>query len=293
MRKRKRKIIKLEDVILDLIIYTTLVLLLIITFYPMWYVLVASFSNTRDLLRNPGILLCPSEFNPQAYLLVFKDKSIYTGFINSVLLLVLALPINIFLTVLAGYFMSATNMVLKKPIVYMFLLPMFFGGGLIPTYLNVVGMGLKNSIWALILPGALSIYNAIICKTAIEAIPISLSESAYLDGANDIQVLFKIIIPLIMPTVAVLLLYYGVGHWNAWFNASIYITDEAKLPIQNILRGLLMANQQNQQTGDDYNAYAETIKYATIVVSAVPIICVYPFIQKYFVKGVMIGAVKG
>ena len=151
-------------------------------------------------------------------------------------------------------------------------------------------------MWALILPGAMSVYNSIICKTAIEGIPESLPESAYLDGANDIQVMFRIIMPLIKPTLAVILLYYGVAHWNAWFGASIYLKDTAKLPVQNIIRNILLANMSfGENTGgvENYDEYAEAIKYAAIIVSTFPILCVYPFLQKHFTKGVMIGAVKG
>ena len=156
-------------------------------------------------------------------------------------------------------------------------------------------LGLYNTIWALVLPTALSVYNAIIAKTAIEGIPESLKESAYIDGANDFQIIFKIILPLIKPTLAVLLLYYGVGHWNSWFQASIYIKDSDKLPVQNVLRSILLANKDLAGSGgsDSYNAYAETVKYAAIIISTVPILCIYPFLQKYFTKGVMIGAVKG
>ena len=153
-----------------------------------------------------------------------------------------------------------------------------------------------NTIWVLVLPGAMSVYNSIICKTAIEAMPDSLRESAYLDGANQLQVLLKIVTPLIKPTLAVLLLYYGVGHWNSWFGASIYIRDPENLPIQNILRNIMQANStvtEGVTGGDNFDAYAETIKYAAIVISTFPIMCVYPFLQKYFAKGVMIGAVKG
>lgn len=174
---------------------------------------------------------------------------------------------------------------------------MFFSGGLIPAYLNQKSLGLYNNLWALIIPGALSIYNAIICRTAVESVPDSLIESAYIDGANDYTVLFKIITPLIKPTLAVLALYYGVGHWNSWFNASLYITDNELLPIQNILRAILIANNDMLNQGaasmDSIDTYAETIKYAVIVIATLPILCVYPFLQKYFVKGVMIGAVKG
>ncbi|MFQ9800975.1 MAG: carbohydrate ABC transporter permease [Clostridia bacterium] len=177
------------------------------------------------------------------------------------------------------------------------MLTMFFSGGLIPAYLNQRSLGLYNNLLALIIPGAVSLYNAIICRTAISGIPDSLVESAYIDGANDMVILFRIIAPLIMPTTAVLLLYYGVGHWNSWFSASIYIEDNNLLPLQNILRALLIANSDilggGESVGDEYNSYAETIKYAAIIVTTVPVLCIYPFLQKYFVKGVMIGAVKG
>ncbi len=174
---------------------------------------------------------------------------------------------------------------------------MFFNGGMIPGYLNVRSLDLFNSLFALILTGGLSIYNSIICKTAIEALPDSLLESAHIDGANDIRVLFRIVTPLIMPTIAVLLLYYGVSHWNSWFPASLYIEDNYKLPIQNVLRAVLIANSNILNSAasesDQIDQFAETIKYAAIIITTVPVLCIYPFLQKYFVKGVMIGAVKG
>ena len=177
----------------------------------------------------------------------------------------------------------------------MLLLTMYFSGGLIPSFLNIKELGLYDSIWALVLPGALSVYNALICKTAIEGVPQSLREAAHLDGANDFQILFKIIVPLIVPTLAVLVLYYGVSHWNSWFAASIYIESPEKLPIQNILKSILSnaAGLSSEGMGDTFNSYAESIKYSALVIATVPIMCVYPFLQKHFTKGVMIGAVKG
>jgi len=285
------KKIKVEDLVLDIIIYTTLTLLTIVCAYPVWYVIVASFSNTTDLALNQGLLLWPREFDFGGYMLVFRDKSIVQGFINSVLVLVLSLPINIVLTLFCGYFLSCTNMFWKKILVNIIMFTMMFHGGMIPAYLNVRDLGLYNTIWALVLPGALSVYNAVICKTAIEGVPDSLKESAYIDGASDWVIIFKIIMPLIKATLAVLLMYYGVAHWNAWFNASIYLKEERLLPLQNIIRNLLISN--SVADADDFNAYAETIKYSAIVVSTVPIMCVYPFLQKHFTKGIMIGAVKG
>ena len=212
-------------------------------------------------------------------------------------MLLVSLPINIILTLFCGYVMASKNLMFKPVIQFLIMFTMFFSGGMIPAYLNVRDLGLYNSLWALILPGAMSVYNAIICRTAIQGVPESLTESAYLDGANDIIIVFRIILPLIMPTIAVLLLYYGVGHWNAWFNASLYLADNEKLPIQNVMRSILIANSNvlNSAGSDNdmVNQYAEAIKYSTIILTTVPVLCIYPFLQKYFVKGVMVGAVKG
>lgn len=279
----------------DIAIIMILVALAIVTLYPMWYVICASFSNSVDIAKNPGIMLWPDRFTAGAYRMVFEHPLLISGFKNAVIILVCALPLNIIMTLLCGYFMAARGMMLKRPIVALILFTMFFSGGLIPSYLNQKSLGLYDNLAALIIPTAISVYNAIICKTAIEAVPESLTESAYIDGANDFTVAFRIITPLIKPTLAVLLLYYGVGHWNSWFNASIYIKDNSLLPIQNIIRAVLLQNTTlgGEIVGDNFNTYAETIKYAAIVVSTVPILCIYPFLQKYFTKGVMIGAVKG
>lgn len=291
------KVIKIRKKLntFDIVILVLLFALMIITLYPMWYVVCASFSNSVDIAKNPGIMLWPERLTFGAYKLVFQHPLLLSGFKNTLVILVCALPLNILMTLLCGYFMAAGKILFKKPIIAFILFTMFFSGGLIPSYLNQKSLGLYNNLAALIVPTALSVYNAIICKTAIEAIPESLTESAYMDGANDFTVMFRIITPLIKPTLAVLLLYYGVGHWNGWFNASIYIKDNALLPIQNIIRAVLLQNTSlsGEIAGDNFNSYAETIKYAAIVVSTVPILCIYPFLQKYFTKGVMIGAVKG
>ncbi len=296
---KKKKKITLEDLILDLIVYAILIIVLIVTFYPMWYVLAASFTSSTELAKNPGILLFPKSFSFDGYKLVFNNPLILNGFKNTIFILAVGLPINIFLTLICGYFMSrdGDKVMLKKPIVGLIMFTMFFSGGMIPAYLNIQQLGLYNSLWSVVLTSALSVYNAIICKTAIEAVPASLTESANIDGASDWQILTKIIVPLIKPTLAVLLLYYAVSHWNSWFSASIYLKDNIKLPLQNIIRSVLIENSSLGTSADsnlgDYNAYAETIKYAAIVITTIPILCVYPFLQKHFTKGVMIGAVKG
>ncbi len=286
-----------QDITFDMILTIFMLLIVVVSIYPMYYVLCASFSDNTALAMKPGIMLLPKGFTLGAYKMVFDHPLIMTGYKNILIILLFSLPYNLVMTVACGYFMASKNVLFKKYINFFIIFTMFFGGGLIPTYLNQKSLGLYNNLAALIIPGALSVYNAIICRTAIEAIPDSLIESAYIDGANDLKILSRIIIPLIKPTMAVLLLYYGVGHWNSWFNASIYITKDRLLPIQNVLRALLIANSsvlgEGTQVGDEFNQYAETIKYAAIIVTTIPILSIYPFLQKYFVKGVMIGAVKG
>lgn len=274
-----------------------LLLLCFVTVYPMYYVICASFSENVKLLQSPGFMLLPQGWNAAAYRLAFTHPLLVSGYKNIFTILGMALPLNILLTLCCGYFLACKNVLFKVPLLAIIMFTMFFNGGMVPNYLNINDLGLYNTLWALVLPGAISVYNAIICKTAIEGIPESLQESAYIDGANDLVILVRIVTPLIMPTVAVLLLYYGVAHWNGWFQASIYIKDNPKLPIQNVLRGVLIANSNilnAAATEDDrINQFAETIKYAAIVLTTVPVLCIYPFVQKYFVKGVMIGAVKG
>lgn len=274
-----------------------MLILCFLTLYPMYYVICASFSNNVELLAHPGVLWYPRGFTWGAYRLAFRHPLLLSGYRNILIIMVVALPINIVMTLFCGFFMASKHVFFKKPIMLIILFTMFFSGGMIPTYLNIRSLGLYDSLWSLILPGALSIYNAIICMTAIQSLPDSLIESAHIDGANDILVLFRIVTPLIMPTIAVLLLYYGIGHWNSWFPASLYITDNYKLPIQNVLRAVLIANSNILNSAaaetDKMDQFAETIKYAAIVITTVPVLFVYPFLQKYFVKGVMIGAVKG
>lgn len=280
--------------IADVCIYAVMLLLMLAMVYPVWYVIVASFSNSTEIAKNPGIMFWPKTFELQAYRMVFVHPMFRRGFLNTIRILAVGIPLSMFLTLLCGYFMSLKGMKLKGILVGFITFTMFFGGGLIPDYLNIKSLGLTDTLWSLIVPGALSVYNAIICKTAIQALPDSLSESAYIDGASDIRIMFQIVTPLIKPTLAVLTLYYTVGKWNNWFSASIYIRKEELMPIQNVLRSILLSNSQDDGLrGDQYDKFAETIKYAAIVISSIPIMCIYPFLQKYFTKGVMIGAVKG
>ena len=270
--------------------------MLIIILIPLIYVVSSSFSSP-EAVGNGKVFLWPVDPSLKGYEAVFTTPKVWVGFRNSVFYTVVGTVINIIVTMLAAYPLSRRDLKGRGFVMAMFTFTMLFGGGMIPTYLLVRDLGMINTVWAMLLPGAMSVYNSIICRTAIEAVPDSLQESAYIDGANDLVIVFRIILPLIMPTIAVLLLYYGVGHWNAWFNASIYLQDNEKLPIQNVLRAVLIANSNLLNAAaaenDQVNEFAESIKYAAIVLTTVPVLCVYPFLQKYFVKGVMIGAVKG
>ena len=296
--KTKSKIKKSKsDIIFDVINTCIMIFLVVITIYPFYYVVIASVSDNTRLQAFKGILTLPQGFNLGAYKLAFEHPLILSGYKNTLIILACYLPLSLLMTVLCANFMAAKKVMFKKPLVLFMMFTMYFSGGLIPTFLNIRDLGMYNSLSSLIIPGCLSMYNAFIVRTAIEGIPDSLYESAYIDGAGELQILFKITIPLIKPTLAVILLYYGVGKWNEWFSAAIYIKDNSLLPIQNILRSILIENSEilnAKEYGDTVaNSFTETIKYAAIVISTVPILCIYPLVQKHFTKGVMIGAVKG
>ena len=299
MKRRKKSCLENDGKIFPVVNGIFMIVISLLMLYPFYYCMIASVSDNSMLTAFHGILLRPlGKIQFGAYQKAFEHPLVLSGLRNILLILLFALPLNIVMTLICGYFMACKNVLLQKPIVMFVLFTMYFSGGMIPTYLNIRDLGLYNTLAALIIPGCLSVYNAIITRTAIEAIPESLTESARLDGAGELTIIFKIILPLLKPTIAVLLLYYGVGHWNSWFQASIYIKDNDLLPLQNILRSVLIENSQLvennavSETGQ-VSSYTETIKYAIIMISTLPIICIYPFLQKYFTKGVMIGAVKG
>ncbi|OUS77276.1 sugar ABC transporter permease [Paenibacillus sp. MY03] len=276
---------------------TFLFILSCVTLYPFLYVLIASFSDPAWIVKTRGLILWPQGFTLDTYKLVFQNPSILTGYINSIILVVAGTSLNILMTSLGAYALSRQNVMWKNPIMFGIVFTMFFNGGLIPTFLLVNDIGLLNSRLALILPVAMSAYNLIIMRTAFMGVPVSLEESAKLDGANDFTVLFRIVLPLSLPVVAVMILFYGVAHWNAWFNALIYIRARDLYPLQLILREILITNSTDSMMtgvgGGDKMPVGETIKYATIIVATIPVLCLYPMLQKYFVKGVMIGAIKG
>lgn len=279
--------------------YLFMIGMMVITLYPVLYVIFASFSGSAELVRNGGkILLHPIGFSLDAYEKTFSNRNVLTGYMNTIFVVVVGVTLSMIVSSIGAYFLSRKGVMLKKPITMLIMFTMFFSGGMIPTYMTVRDLHLVGSLWSLILPSLISTYNMIILRTGFESVPQSLEESAKIDGAQHIQILFHVILPLSKASLAVIALYYGVGYWNAWFNASLYLEGNVdKWPIQLVLRQILIVNDTNSMTQgvdiSDVEQVGESIKYATIVVATVPILCVYPFIQRYFVKGVMIGAVKG
>ncbi|NQX63334.1 carbohydrate ABC transporter permease [Paenibacillus qinlingensis] len=273
-----------------------LLLLVVATLYPFYYVIMASISDSSLLLQHEGLLLAPLGLNFDAFGMVLKNPNILSGYQNTLIILLAGTSVNIVLTSIGAYALSR-KFLLRKGIMIGIIFTMFFSGGLIPTYLlinNTLHMG--NNYLALIIPGAISTWNLIIMRTSFEAIPESLLESARIDGAGEFRIFSQVIIPLSMPIIAVMLLYYGVAHWNSWFNAMLFMHKREMFPLQLILREILVQNStDSMMTGTvsiDREAIGESIKYATIVVATLPILLIYPFLQKYFVKGVMVGAIK-
>lgn len=276
-----------------------LTMLAVITLYPCYYVLIASVSDPVAIYKGNGLLLWPKNFALYSYLEVAKNSMLWVGYRNTIFYVVCGTFLSVMLTASAAFCASRRNLPGKNVIMFLIMLTMYFQGGLIPSYLVVKSLKLLDTPLAMILPGAMSTYNLIITLNYFRGIPDSMEEAAKVDGAGDFRIFWQIMLPLAMPVIAVISLYYAVGIWNNYFTALIYITDKRLYPLQMVLREILLQSDtahasasQMVSTGDSA-AYAANIRYATIVVSTIPILCVYPFVQRYFIKGVMIGAVKG
>ena len=281
--------------VFDVLNHTFLLLLVLLTLYPCIYVVVASLSNPNEVLKSGGLMVWPKGFQLDTYKLVFQNRMILVGYKNTIFYVVVGTAINLILTIFGAYALSRKDVPGKNAMMMMIIFTMFFRGGMIPEFLINKSIGVYDNRLAIILPYAISVYNLIIMRTFFQNIPVSLEESAKIDGANDFTILFRIMIPLAIPSIAVVGLYYGVEHWNSYMRSLIYLRNRELFPLQIILREILLQNQNEalQSATDTTFAYAENLKYATIVVATVPILCVYPFLQRFFVKGVMIGAVKG
>lgn len=283
----------------DVLNIAGLALLMVVTLYPVFYVVLASISDSNQLLAHTGLLVKPLGFNLDAYKAVLDNPNIMSGYLVTLFVVIVGTFLNVLMTAVSAFVLTRKRFPLRHIFVMLSVFTMYFSGGMIPRYLFINDtLGLGNSIWSLILPGMISTYNLIIMKNNFESIPDSLEESARIDGANDIVILFRIILPLSKAILAVMVLMYGVAHWNAWFDAMLFIRERSLYPLQITLREILIANSTDSMmagsgTGSDIQAIGESIKYATIVVTTIPILCVYPFVQKYFTKGVMLGAVKG
>lgn len=290
-----------EDKIFYGVNYFFLFAISLIVLYPLYFVLIASISDP-DAVNAGKVILFPIGFSLEGYKKIFEDMRIWTGYRNTIFYTVCGTALNVILTLLTAYPLSQSKLAGKKVILSFFLFTMFFSGGLIPTYLLVNDLGLYDTPYVLILLGAISIYNMIIAKSFFEnTISPELKEAAEIDGCGSFRFFLSMALPLSKALVGVLVVYYAVGHWNQYFNALIYVSNAELRPLQMVLREILIQNSTVQMVLDESmleelmrrERYAELIKYGVIVVASVPMLCIYPFVQKYFAKGVMLGSVKG
>lgn len=286
------------DKAFDVIILVFLTLALIVTLYPMVLVVSSSFSSSAAVLAGK-VWLFPIGFNTLGYKAVFRNPRIWTGYLNTVFYTVVGTLVNMVLTVMAAYPLSRKDFTPRRVVMLLFTFTMFFSGGMIPNYILVSRLGMMNTRWAIIIPSALGVFNMIMVRTYfISNFPDELLEAAQLDGCTDVYYLLKIVIPLSKPILAVVTLYYAVGHWNEYFNAFMYLSNPKLQPLQIVLRSILLQNSVDTGMIDlsdmvEREALKNLLKYALIVVASVPVLAMYPFVQKFFVKGVMIGSVKG
>lgn len=286
------------EIIFDIGNAVFLGILTLIFLYPMWYVIMAAFSDPARFVSHTGLLWLPEGFSLAGFKMVLRTGSIVTGYGNIILYVIAGTALNILLTSMGAYVLSRKKLYIRRFLSLAIVFTMYLSGGLIPFYLTVRNLGLYNTRLALILPVAVNTWNLIVMRTSMSQVPDSLEEAAKIDGANDFVILFRVILPVIKSTVAVMVLFYAVQHWNSWFNAMIFLQDRSKYPLQLFLREILLSGSMTDiaagSTGEDVNNVLtmNMLKYCTIVVSTLPILCIYPFLQKYFVKGVMIGSVK-
>lgn len=284
--------------IFDIINTIFLVLVSLACLAPFLHTLFASISDPTNLARHQGIVLMPMGINLKGYSLVFKNPNILNSYLNTLIYVTAATSLNILLTSFGAYACSRKKLLWQNVIMFMITFTMFFNGGLIPFYLLVKGLGLIDNRLAMIIPSAISAWNLIIMRTGFASIPDSLEESAKIDGANDFTVLFKIYFPLCKAVIAVITLFYMVGHWNSWFSALIFLRDRKLYPLQLVLREILVQNDTSKvmlmaDVNNELDLYKPLVKYTAVIISTIPILCIYPFVQKYFVTGIMIGSIKG
>ena len=287
-----------EDWVFDAVIYTIAAVIIAIVLYPLLFVVSASFSDPAKVLGGE-VWLLPKGLNVDAYVNILHNDKIWIGYRNTIFYAVVGTAINLVMTIIAAYPLSRPDLPGRGVIMLFITLTMFFSGGLIPTYLLIKNLGMVDTVWALLVPGAIATYNLIVMRTYFQSsIPWELQEAAHIDGCSNMRLLLNIILPLSKPIIAVMVLFYAVGHWNSYFGALIYLRNEALYPLQLVLREILLISQSAAIDGGSVGLeqkimLAESIKYAVILVSSLPVLIMYPFVQKHFVKGVLIGSVKG
>ena len=300
-KKSEKTVVKRskEDLIFDLLNYIVLGAFLLIVLYPLYFIIIASFSDPSRVLSGDVILL-PKDLDFSGYQKIFSDTSIWQGYYNTFVYTILGTVLNVVLTMGLGYPLSRNYFSGKKPIMIFLMITMYFGGGMVPTYLLVKDMGLRNTATIMIVMGAVSVFNVIITRSFLEAnIPTELEEAASIDGCSQFKFFFRMVLPLSGSIIAVLILYYGIWHWNDYMTGLIYLDDGEKYPLQLIIRSLLIQTQMEANDVASIESLsqrlkvAESIKYGVIIISSLPVLVLYPFLQKHFTKGVLVGAVKG
>ena len=278
--------------------YVLVTLVVLTMLFPLLNIVATSFSSERAIMSNEVSVL-PVEFTVDTYVQVWKRTQLLNAMKNTVILTVVGTAINMVMTICGAYALSKSRLTGRNVFLFLITLTMLFGAGLIPSFMLIKNLGLMNTYWAIWLPGAISTYNMIVMKTFFSGIPASMEESAYIDGANDLRILWSIIMPLSLPSIATITLFYAVGHWNSYFSLILYVSSSSKKVLQQILRDLINSSSATEQlqltdSSDAMQPIAsESIKAVAIVIATLPIMCFYPFLQKYFTKGVMIGAIKG
>lgn len=286
------------DIIFDIVVYGVAAIVMLIILYPLYFIVIASFSDPSQV-ANGNVWLYPKGFTLDGYKELLKQQDIWTGYGNTVLYTVVGTVIGLAVNIPAAYALSRKDLYGKKVLTFLFLFTMFFNGGLVPTYLTVQQFHLYNTFWVMVLPFSVSVYNIIVARTFFQSsIPADLWDAAQIDGCGNLRYFAQIVLPLSKAILAVLGLWIAVGIWNSYFNALIYLKDTSLYPLQLVLRNILVTNQMQSALGTGEAAQvalrmANLLRYSAIIVSTVPIMCVYPFVQKYFNQGVMIGAVKG
>ena len=299
VKRSKRIRTSVQDKTFDVVNVAIMILLLCVYIWPIWFVIIASFSDPMEVQLGK-VLFLPSKLSIQSYIELINRSSIWTGYRNSLIYLVSGTFLDMVFTICAAYPLSRKDFMLRRPVMVFLLITMYFSGGLIPMYMLVKALGLINTIWCILLSGVLSVYNILIMRSYfMNSIPSALQEAAVLDGANSYQYLIKVVLPLSKPVLAVIALYNAVGRWNDYYTALVYIHNEDMYPLQLVLREILdsvtakSTDITNNLDMTDQVKLAQSLKYSSIIVATIPIMLIYPFVQKYFVKGVMIGAVKG